>query len=192
MLILASKSKSRQKLLSSAGIKFKTVPADINESLILKKHPDTMEASLILAEEKAKKVSAEYPESLIIGADQIMELEGKQFSKPSTLKEAEKHLKQMRGKTHLLVNGIVVVKNGLTLWKYTSVVKITFRNFSDEFLNYYLKSAGEDICHSVGAYYLEELGSQLVEKVDGDYFSVLGLPLLPLFEYLRSSGEIMT
>ena len=76
-------------------------------------------------------------------------------------------------------------------WPSTNTaVKVVLRNFSDEFLDYYLRTAGDGICSSVGAYYLEELGAQLIERVEGDYFSVLGLPILPLFEFLRSCGEL--
>ena len=190
MLILASQSKSRGRLLAAAGVEFETIPADIDEDAVKNTEPDCFKASRRLAHEKAVKVSALYPEAYVIGADQIMELEGRPFSKPADKAEAREHLKKMRGKTHRLINGVAVVRNTELLWSVNTAVHVTMRNFSDGFLEEYLEKAGPDGCRSVGAYYLEELGSQLIEKVEGDYFSVLGLPLLPLFDFLRSCGEM--
>lgn len=190
MLILASQSKSRGRLLSAAGVEFETIPADIDEDAVKSAEPDGFKASRRLAVEKAMKVSALRPEAHVIGADQIMELEGRSFSKPADKAEAREHLKQMRGKTHHLINGAAVVRGGEVLWSVNTAVHVTMRDFSDSFLESYLEKAGPEVCRSVGAYYLEELGSQLIDKIEGDYFSVLGLPMLPLFDFLRSCGEM--
>lgn len=190
MLILASKSKSRRRLLEAAGVGFTAVSADIDEDEIKRTEPDGCRAALKLAAKKAETVSEKHSGAFVIGADQILEFEGKCFSKPLNMAEAAAQLCAMRGKTHSLINGVAVVKDGKTVWSTNTAVKVSLRNFSDDFLNYYLKTAGEDVCSSVGAYYLEELGAQLVERVDGDYFSVLGLPILPLFEFLRTCGEL--
>lgn len=190
MLILASQSKSRGRLLSAAGVEFETIPADIDEAAVKSAEPDGFKASRRLAVEKAMKVSALQPEAHVIGADQIMELEGRSFSKPADKAEAREHLKQMRGKTHHLINGAAVVRGGEVLWSVNTAVHVTMRDFSDSFLESYLEKAGPEVCRSVGAYYLEELGSQLIDKIEGDYFSVLGLPMLPLFDFLRSCGEM--
>ncbi len=190
MLILASQSKSRQRLLKAAGVEFSAVPADIDEDEIKRAEPDGYKAALKLAERKAETVSEKYQDAFVIGADQILELDGKHFSKPANMSEAAAQLCALRGKTHSLINGVAVAKAGKTVWSTNTAVKVVLRNFSDEFLDYYLRTAGNGICSSVGAYYLEELGAQLVERVEGDYFSVLGLPILPLFEFLRSCGEL--
>ncbi|MDP6927315.1 MAG: Maf family protein, partial [Rhodospirillales bacterium] len=78
-----------------------------------------------------------------------------------------------------------VVKNGETVWRETDNARLTMRNFSDEFLAEYLEKAGEEVQASVGAYRLEDIGAQLFTGVEGDFFTVLGLPLLPLLEFLR-------
>lgn len=190
MLILASKSKSRQELLDAAGVNFKSISADVDEEAIKKEMraagEDSKKTSLQLATAKAMAVSKKYPRAYVIGADQILDLNGEWFSKPADLSMAHKHLKKLRNKTHHLVNGTALVKNGKLLWFDNSIVSVTMRDFSDNFLDDYLAEAGEDVCGSVGAYYLEDLGAQLIKSFEGDYFSVLGLPLLPLLECLRS------
>lgn len=72
------------------------------------------------------------------------------------------------------MNGTAVVKNGSLVWFDNSVVKVTMRDFSDNFLDDYLAEAGEDVCNSVGAYYMEDLGAQLVKSYEGDYFQFSG------------------
>lgn len=194
MLILASKSKSRQDLLDAAGVEFKCISAGIDEDAVKSEMradgQDSRQASLTLATRKAMAVSKKHPNAFVIGADQILDLNGEWFSKPADLNIAHKHLKKLRNKTHLLVNGTAVVKNGALVWFDNSVVKVKMRDFSDNFLDDYLAEAGDDVCDSVGAYYMEDLGAQLVESYEGDYFSVLGLPLLPLLECLRTCGEL--
>ena len=194
MLILASQSKSRQEMLDAAGVEFTVVSAGIDEDAVRDRsraEGDTSkEASMKLALAKAMAVSEQHPDAYVIGADQILDLNGEWFSKPENLSMAHKHLKKLRNKSHLLVNGIAVVKNKKVIWCDNSVVKVTMRDFSDNFLDDYLAEAGEEVCESVGAYYLEDLGAQLVKSIDGDFFSVLGLPLLPLLDCLRSCGEL--
>lgn len=194
MLILASKSKSRQDLLDAAGVEFKSVSAGIDEDAVKRdmreRGQDSRQTSLQLATQKAMVVSEKYPNAFVIGADQILDLNGEWFSKPADLNIAHKHLKKLRNKSHLLVNGTAVVKNGRLVWFDNSVVKVTMRDFSDNFLDDYLAEAGDDVCNSVGAYYMEDLGAQLVASYEGDYFSVLGLPLLPLLDCLRTCGEL--
>ena len=194
MLILASKSKSRQDLLDAAGVKFESIPSGIDEEAIRTEMraagQNSKQTSLKLATEKAMAVSEKYPKAFVIGADQILDMKGEWFSKPADLSMAHKNLKKLRDKTHLLVNGTAVVKNGKLIWFDNSVVKVTMRDFSDNFLDDYLAEAGEEVCYSVGAYYMEDLGAQLVKSFEGDYFSILGLPLLPLLECLRQCGEL--
>jgi len=193
MLILASQSKGRRDVLAGAGVDFKVVPADIDEDAVKQKQvTDAADIALELAVEKAKAVSTANPAAYVIGADQILELDGKLFSKPADMTQARKQLKKMRGKTHTLINGVAVVLNGEVLWSMKAGVKVTMRDFSDNFLEEYLQKAGESVLSTVGAYFIEGDGAQLIEKIDGDYFSVLGLPLLPLLAFLRTRGEIGT
>lgn len=194
MLILASQSKSRAELLEAAGVEFTCCAANIDENKIKTEQRtsgyDAKETALELAKQKAISVSEKHPNAFVIGADQILELDGEWYSKPENLSMAHKHLKKLRNKTHQLLTGAVIVLNKKVVWFDTSVVSVTMRDYTDNFIDDYLAEAGEEVCDSVGAYYLEDLGAQLVKNVEGDFFSVLGLPLLPLLEALRSCGEL--
>jgi septum formation protein len=84
----------------------------------------------------------------------------------------------------------VLVRDDARLWHVTDRAELRMRAFSDDFLERYLDQIGDDALHSVGAYRLEDLGVQLFARVEGDFFSILGLPLLPLLEFLRAHGTV--
>ena len=195
-LILASKSVSRAELLKNSCIPFISIPANIQESQIkdqCKKQNKTVEeTTLILSDTKAKKISLLYPESLILAADQILEFNSQWFDKPLNLKEVKQRLKLLRGKSHRLVNGVVCFRGGQKVWSYNSNVKLWMRDFTDNFLDFYIKREGLLLLNSVGAYRIESLGAQLFTRISGDYYSILGLPILPLYTYLRKDGFLKT
>jgi len=140
-----------------------------------------------LAELKALSVSRSRPD-FVIGADQMLALDGDVFDKPKDMADARQHLMRLRGQTHELLTAAVVAREGAIIWRHIDTPKLKMRAFSDAFLDDYLAQAGDKILRSVGAYQLEGLGAQLFERVEGDYFSVLGLPLLPLLAFLREHG----
>lgn len=188
-LILASKSTSRRKLLKQAGINFKTIVANIDESHIknemLKLGSKVSEVSEKLASEKALKISRNHLNDYVIGADQILMCDGKLFSKAKNINEARENLKFFRGKYHILTTSVSLAINEKIIWSYTSEPRLKMRHFSDEFLEEYLVKAGAAITASVGCYFIEDLGIQLFSDVNGDYNDILGLPLLPLIQKLR-------
>ena len=185
-IILASKSRARQALLKNSGIKFRAVPADIDERKF-SKGLKPARAAQELAKRKALAISAQYPDALVIGADQILECGGKIFSKAKDKKDAAKKLKSLRGKTHKLISAVCVTQGKKVLWSHTDVAKLTMHNFDDAFLTLYMSKAGPSLTRAVGAYELEGAGAWLFKKVQGDYFTVLGLPLLPLLQFLKRS-----
>lgn len=140
-----------------------------------------------LAELKALSVSRGSPD-LVIGADQMLAVEGEVLDKPKDLAEARDHLLKLRGRTHELITAAVVAREGAIIWRHIDTPRLRMRPFSDAFLDDYIENAGEGMLRSVGAYQLEGLGAQLFQRVEGDYFSVLGLPLLPLLSFLREHG----
>ena len=92
----------------------------------------------------------------------------------------------MRGKTHELISAVAVAYDGGVRWSYEDTARLTMRDMSNTFVGTYLAGMGDEVTQSVGAYKLEGLGIHLFNKVEGDYFTVLGLPMVPLLEFLRS------
>jgi len=190
-IILASGSHIRKTLLTNAGVNFAVVPADIDERAISHAENWTPQQTAInLAALKAKAVSLRHPEQLIIGADQVLALGAKIYSKPLDLSECRRHLQSLRGGEHVLISSVCCVERGLIKWSHAAEARIVFRDFTDSFLDKYLQLEGNECLKSVGGYKLEGRGVQLIETLSGDYFTVLGLPLIPLLSYLRLSGLV--
>jgi septum formation protein len=193
-IILASASRSRASLLANAGVKFLIKPADIDESLVksegqrIRASVDTVAA--LLARQKSRKISETHPNALVIGADQMLDCDGRWLDKPDSLAAAGDTLRLLRGRSHELVTSVSVVHAGTEIWTLTDRAKLLMRDFSDNFLHTYLSCVGDNVTLSVGAYQLEGIGAQLFERIDGDYFTILGLPLLPLLKFLRERHVI--
>lgn len=183
-------------ILSGAGILFDIVPAHIDENKIktagLEAKQTPFQTGITLARAKALKVSIENPSVIILGADQILEFEGEIFDKPGTMNEARETLQKLRGKTHKLIACIALASGGEIIHEFQDEASLTMLDFSDKFLDDYLKEAGPGILASVGAYQLEGLGAKLFEKVEGDFFTVLGLPLTKTLEALKAAGALET
>lgn len=194
-IVLASSSTSRAAMLRNAGIPCTQHPQDVDEPAIkaeMRPTGATVEAiSRALARAKAAAVTKTVPQALVIGADQMLECGDEWLDKPMDRDEARQNLLQLKGRTHHLVTSAVVMLDGEELWSVTDRARLTMRDFSDAFLESYLKAAGDRALASVGAYQLEGLGSQLFESVEGDFFTILGLPLLPLMAFLRSEGALL-
>lgn len=194
-LILASGSAIRRQLMTDAGLNFEVITRPVDEGAIkeamLAEGARLRDIADALAEAKAMRVSRT-EDGLVIGADQIMVMDNQLFDKPKDRDEARERLLLMRGKTHNLIGAVVICENGQAVWRHMAKTTLTMRNFSDEFLEDYLKAEGELVTKSVGAYRFEGLGSQLFSNVEGDFFSILGLSLLPVMDYLRVRGAIAT
>jgi septum formation protein len=193
-VMLASASIARAKLLEQAGIEVIRDPAGIDEAAVKtsfrKEGLDAASCATALAETKAVRVSARHAEALVIGADQILVHDERWLDKPRDKPEARAQLASLRGCRHELVTSVAVAQNGAAIWREVDRAFLYMRAFSDEFLEAYLAAAGDEVLASVGAYQLEGLGAQLFARIDGDYFSILGLPLLPLLEFLRGHGVV--
>jgi septum formation protein len=148
------------------------------------------EVAEALAELKARHVSRRHPGALVIGADQMLDCEGTWFDKPPDMEHAAGHLRALSGRTHSLLSAVCVVRDDQRLWHHVEAARLTMRELSEDFIAGYLAAAGEEVCGSVGAYQLEGRGAQLFERIEGDYFTILGLPLLPLLDFLRNHGAV--
>lgn len=197
-IVLASASTARARLLRDAGLAVTVRPAPIDEAAVkdaIRAGSGDMAAgdvAVILAQAKAVSASEADPTALVIGADQILSLDDRIFDKPSSMDEARETLVVLRGRTHQLHTAVACARGGEVIWHHQCDASLTMRDFSNEFLGRYLAAAGETVLASVGAYQLEGPGAHLFSKVDGDYFTVLGLPLLPLLEYLRTERILVT
>ena len=135
-------------------------------------------------------VSTRRRNALVIGADQVLVLDGALFDKPVDRADAAATLRRLRGRRHELVSAVAVVLDGATIWRHAEAAHLTMRPFSDDFLDAYLDAVGEAAYASVGAYFLEGAGIQLFSEIEGDFFTILGLPLLPLLAFLRERGAV--
>lgn len=193
-LILASASLTRRHMLTSAGLAFEVLPARVDEDEIkasLKaagKSADDIATTL--AELKALNVSSKLTGAFVIGADQVLSCGSELFDKPQTRDAARTQLKKLRGKEHVLHSAICVARDDAVLMHKIDRAKVTMRELSDSFLEDYLDVVGTKAFSSVGAYQLEGLGAQLFSRLQGDYFTILGLPLLPLLDFLRNHNII--
>ena len=194
--ILASGSESRRKLLAAAGVSFVAIPAAADEDAIKaeleRAGTPVRDFAGHLAQAKATAVSALHPDALVLGADQTLILGDEIVSKCPDISSARRLLQRLRGKTHFLVGGYVLACAGTTLWRHTETAKLAIRDFSDAFLDDYLRAEDEDLLSAVGCYKFEGRGAQLFASVEGDYFSILGLALLPLLAELRKQGVLTT
>lgn len=187
-LILASQSRARQMLLANAGIPFEAVAADIDERAVQQASGLSApgEIAALLAREKALAVSKCQPGKYVVGADQMLALENRLFSKPAGRVQAAEQLRDLAGRSHELHSAVAVARDGKIVFENTAIARMTMRQLSGTEIRTYLDEAGEAVTSSVGAYQLEGLGAHLFERIDGDHFTILGLPMLPLLAFLRS------
>ena len=189
-LVLASRSKARRALLDAAGIPVEIRPADLDERTVAARAgtKPPAELAVLLARAKALDVARTTPGRLVLGADQVLALDGIIFSKPAGRAAARAQLAALRGKTHVLHSGLAVARGGDVLFACVAEARLTMRAFSDNFIETYLDTAGAAVTESVGGYQVEGIGIQLFERIDGDHSTILGLPLLPLIAFLRRQG----
>ncbi len=193
-LILASGSQIRAKLLRAAGLTVTASPARIDE--------DSIKASLLaedipprdiadaLAEAKASKIAARFPDARVLGCDQVLAFDERILDKPATRAKARSQLVTLRNRRHHLFSAAVLYEAGTPVWRHVDRADLTMRRFSDAYLDAYLERNWPGIGESVGGYKLEEEGSRLFARIDGDHFTILGLPLLPLLNFLSTRGTI--
>ncbi len=185
---LASGSASRRALLTAAGVAAEAAAPNVDEAsyrtALRADGVPVRDQAMQLAELKAVRVS-QARRGLVIGGDQMLALGEEAFDKPRDLAEARSHLIRLSGKSHTLETAIVVCEDGRPVWRHLARPNLTMRPLTPEFIDGYVDRCGESLLSTVGAYQLEGLGAQLFSRIDGDYFSILGLPLLPLLDYLR-------
>ncbi|MGF7158593.1 septum formation protein [Rhodoligotrophos appendicifer] len=193
-VVLASASPARRRLLEAAGLKVVVTPHTVDEGTVKEAVGDSDPADLamILAHAKALSVSEANPSALVVGADQVLSLDGRIFNKPASREEAREQLLDLRGQRHTLISAVACATGGAVVWSQDSEAQLTMRAFSTDFLGAYLAALDDKVMESAGGYQLEGFGAQLFEHIEGDYFTILGLPLLPLLGFLRSEHILLT
>jgi septum formation protein len=163
-------STPNQALLETLG---ETDPADVAE---------------LLARTRIEEANARVPGALIIGAHQVVSLNGKVLEKPTTVDAARDRLFELRGKTHELHSAVALAEDGNITWTHVETAQLTMRSFSAQFVGRYLAATGLQVCESPGAYELDGVGLQLFDRIQGDYLTTLGAPIFLLFARLREIG----
>ena len=189
-IILASKSKIRKKILEKNNILCDVEPSNIDEDPVKKSlinegaTPEIVSKNL--AELKANKVSQKNYETLVLGADSIIDLKGEIISKPENREEAFDILKRLNGKKHSLISSVCISKNGFMIWNYTDKAHLTMKEFSDKELKTYLDKISDSDLYAYNVYQIEGEGKTLFAKIEGDEDTIMGLPVKNIKEYIKN------
>lgn len=192
-LILASQSASRRAMLEAAGVPFEAAAPGVDEEAakasLRNEGIDGRALADALAELKSLRLSIRRPGDLVLGCDQVLELaDGSMLDKPCSLEDARAQLSSLSGTTHRLISAAVIAENGIPVWRHIDTAKMTMRQFSTHFIDAYLDDQWPVISGCVGCYRIEGRGAQLFTRIEGSHFTIMGLPLLPLLDYLRVRG----
>ena len=189
-MILASKSKVRKQILDENKIKCRVEPSNVDEDIIkdslIKEKATPTTISKNLAELKASKVSLKNTESLVLGADSVIDLEGELISKPGNRDEAYEILQKLNGKKHNLVSSVCICKNGSMIWNHSDSATLTMKKFTDEELKNYLSKIPDESLYAYNVYQIEGEGRKLFSNIVGDENTIMGLPIKKIKEYLNN------
>ena len=188
-IILASKSEVRKSILNKNNLNCAVEPSNVDEDIIkeslLKEEASPEIISKNLAELKANKVSAKYPDNIVLGADSVIDLNGELISKPENRAEALLILKKLNGKKHHLISSVCISKNGSMIWNYTDKAILEMKNFNEDELKDYLSKISDKNLYAYNVYQIEGEGRKLFSKINGDEDTIMGLPVKKIKEYLK-------
>lgn len=192
-LVLASGSAARRAMLTAAGVDFDVSPALVDEDAakasLAAANTSPRDTADALAELKAMKVSAAHPQALVLGSDSVVALDdGTVLDKPVDRADAAAQLRRLSGHRHRLHSAAVIAEGGRPVWREVETATLFVRPLSDAFIDAYLDAEWPAISGCVGGYRIEGPGAQLFARIDGGHFTILGLPLLPVLDYLRVRG----
>ncbi len=183
-LILASTSSARRALMDGLGLPYRAespgVDEDVSPTL------SARQAVQVLAARKARAVQARHPEAWVLGADQLVEVEGEVLGKPADRDAALRQLGKLLGHTHDICTGVCLVGPGGHIAEALEVSRLTFYPVAPEELEKYLDLGEWQGC--AGSYRIEGAGQALLARLEGDRTNVQGLPMLTVVRMLREAG----
>jgi len=192
-LILASSSGIRKIILEKHNFNILVHASNVDEEEIkkslLQENATPKEIAETLARLKAVKISAKYKDQIVLGADQVLSLEGRIFNKPKDKKVAKFILKQLSNKEHELISSICLAKNGSSIWSYTESSFLKMKKFDDLYLDEYLNNISDDILQRYGVYQIEDEGRKLFAEIKGNDFSIMGMPVDALINYFKMNEK---
>ena len=184
-IILASTSPRRRELLNLLGISFEIIPPTCEE--VSSPHIIPSEQAKQFAKDKAESVAIQYPQTLVLGSDTVIEIDGSLLGKPEDIKEAETMLWQLRGRCHQVHTGLALIQQTSNVSvALVETAKVWIKPFTEVELKLYLDT--EESLGKAGAYSIQGHGAKLIEKIEGDYPTIVGLPLLRVAKLLEGQG----
>mgnify|MGYP001358867247 CR=1 FL=1 len=187
-IILASKSEVRKKILDENKIKSIAEPSNLDEDEVKKSlinqgaTPELISKNL--AELKANKVSQKRIGEIVLGADSVIDLNGKVISKPTNRTEAMNILTLLNGKSHFLISSVCISLDGKMIWNYTEKAEMKMKNFTKKELEVYLCKITDKDLYSYNVYQIEGEGKKLFSEINGDVDTIMGLPIKSIKKYL--------
>ena len=181
-IILASASPRRRDLLKLCGLKFKVIPADVDESLLPDEAPEDSIKRLSLM--KAERIAVQYPSACVIGADTGVVLDGEVFGKPTSVKHAKEIITRIHGTTHQVVGAfsIVCIEDDIKITR-SHITKVTFMPMTPIEIEAYV-ATGEPM-DKAGACDIQGTGMQFVESIEGSYSNIVGLNISSVMHELK-------
>jgi septum formation protein len=189
-LLLASTSLGRRAILQAAGLPVDAEASGIDERAVEAGlvTPDPMRLAARLARDKTEAVAARRPDRIVLGADQVLDLDGVPVAKPSSEVAARAQLARLAGRTHRLHSAAALAQDGVVVWEGLDSASLRMRPLDEDAITRYVAAAGEAATRSAGGYEIEALGIHLFDRIDGEHSVILGLPMLPLLDALRRMG----
>ena len=185
MLILASGSSIRRKMLEDAGVEFDVVRPEVDEAALKAGMDDGETIALELAKAKAASVSCNRPGDWVIGSDSVVRVDERFFDKPRSREEAADHLRLFSGKPMQLYSAVALARGGSIEWSDVGRAELHVRDLSEDFIQSYLDAEWPEVGNCVGVFRIEGRGIQLFDRIIGGHFTIMGMPLIPVLRALR-------
>ena len=184
-IVLATTSKFKNQILDTVGIRHSMIESDFDEDLI--KEQDLYEYVKKLSLSKANSVKAKVNNSIIIGLDTIVYINGVILEKPKDLIEARKSIELCKNNTTKVITGICII-NQITneIINDYAETKVTLRNIDDVDIDYYMENE-LNVMYASG-FIIETIISNFIEKIDGSYYNILGVPVVTIYKYINNMG----